>query len=270
MYLFNLGRKSGYLNIVRSSISFFTQHSSLKLGSDIVVGRLFRYFYKERPKFPRFIVTWDVGVMLKFLARWHPIASLSMQQLTLKCVSLLALTSSDRAQTLHLLDVERVHISSQGLEFEVASLLKTRRGAPKKGLPPKVVKCVAWDAPELNVAEYIEAYMRKTLKFRIKAVRLGRDKPTQLFLSHRTGKEVQRATISRWIRQVMSLSGIDISTFKPGSTRGASSSMAARQGATPFQIMSHGDWSNLGTYERFYRRELHDSPVGQLILQSSN
>ena len=239
------------------------------MGSDKTVARIFKYFYKERPKFPRYLVTWDVGTVLKFLAWWHPQDALSLKQLTLKAVTLLALTSSDRAQTLHLLDVEKVHITPQGLEFEVSSLLKTRRGAPKKGLPPKVVKCVSWDAPELNVANYIEFYMVKTLRFRIKAVRLGKEKPTQLFLSHRTGAPVQRASISRWIRQVMALSGIDISTFKPGSTRGASTSMARRQGATPGQIMGQGDWTNLGTYQRFYDREIHDVPVGQLILQSS-
>ena len=72
LYLFDLGMKSGFLNSVRSSISFFTQHSSLNLGSDKTVARIFKYFYKERPKFPRYLVTWDVGKVLKFLARWHP------------------------------------------------------------------------------------------------------------------------------------------------------------------------------------------------------
>ena len=67
----------------------------------------------------------------------------------------------------------------------------------------------------------------------------------------------------------MGLSGIDISTFKPGSTRGASASMASRQGATPDQILRQGDWSNLGTYQRFYNRDLVEVPVGRLILQSS-
>ena len=162
-----------------------------------------------------------------------------------------------------------VHVTPQGLEFEVPALLKTRKGAPKKGLPPKRVKCVSWDAPELNVADYVDMYIRRTLRFRIKAVIKGLAKPTQLFLSHLTGKPVQRASISRWIREVMELSGIDIGTFKPGSTRGASSSMATRQGAKPDQIMRHGDWSCLGTYQRFYNRDIGDVPVGRLILQSS-
>ena len=270
LYLFNLGTKSGMLNSVRSAISFFTQHSSLQLGSDTSVSRLFKYFYRERPMLPRYIVTWDVGLLLKFLAQWHPVSSITLKQLTLKVVALIALTSSDRAQTLHLLNVEMIHPTSNGdLEFEVPALLKTRKGAPKRGMPPKKVLCVSWDAPELNVAEYVDAYIRKVFKFRMRAVLKGLPKPTQFFLSYRTGKPVQRASISRWLREVMELSGIDISTFKPGSTRGASSSMACRQGATPEQILRHGDWTNLGTYQRFYNRDVRDVPVGRLILQSS-
>ena len=41
------------------------------------VVRLFNYFYKARPNMPRYRVTWDVGIVLRFLARWHPMESLS-------------------------------------------------------------------------------------------------------------------------------------------------------------------------------------------------
>ena len=269
LYLFNLGTKSGMLNSIRSAISFFTQHSMLQLGSNITVTRLFKYFYRERPMMPRYLVTWDVGKLLNFLAQWHPADSLTLKQLTLKVVALISLTSSDRAQTLHLLNVDFIHRTTKGdLEFEVPALLKTRKGAPKRGLPPKKVLCVAWDAAELNVAEYVDMYVRKTFMFRMREVNKKLPKPTQFFLSHQTGKPVQRASISRWLREVMELGGIDISTFKPGSTRGASSSMACRQGATPDQILRHGDWSNLGTYQGYYNREI-EVDVGRLILQSS-
>ena len=99
---------------------------------------------------------------------------------------------------------------------------------------------------------------------------MGKDKPLQLFLSFRTGAPVQRASISRWVREVLSLSGIDVSTFGPGSTRSASTSAARRKGASPDQIVRQGDWSNLGTYQRFYDRELADTPVGRLILASDD
>ena len=253
------------LNTIRSAISFFVQLDLPNLGYDPIMVRLFRYFYLERPNFPRYVVTWDVGRVLHFLAEWHPAATLSIKELTLKTVALVAITSCDRAQTLHALSVENVNISAHGLEFVVPEVLKTS----KRGNPAKVVTCVAWDEPSLNVCDYVVAYMTRTLVFRMTAVRKGLPKPKKLFLSHRTGRPVCRATISRWVREVLDMAGIDMSSFGPGSTRGASSSAAARRGATANQIMKAGSWSNLGTFERFYERQVEDTPVGQLILRES-
>ena len=271
LYLFNSKTPSGKdytsgaLNKIRSALSFFLQFDIPKLGFEMPVVRLFNYFYKARPCFPRYTVTWDVGLVLKFLAQWHPKESLTLKQLTLKSVTLVALTSSDRAQTLHALRVDQAHVSAEGLVFVVPSVLKHSR----RGSPATKVVCVEWDAPELNVADYVLYYMRKTLKYRLKAWNTNKEDIKQLFLSHRTGKPVKRASISRWIREVMFLSGVDVSTFAPHSTRGASISEATRRGASPAQIVAHGNWSTLGTYQRFYNREVHDTPVGRMVLQAS-
>ena len=271
LFLFNSKTSSGKvysseaLNKIRSAISFFLQFDIPKLGFEWPVLRLFSYFHNERPVLSRYKVTWDVGIVLKFLAKWHPKESLSLKQLTLKTAALVALTSSDRAQSLHALRVDLAHFTDEGLIFVIPSILKhTRRGSP----PSKVV-CVKWDAPELNVEDYVLYYMRKTLKYRYKSYRKDKVEVKQLFLSHRNGRPVARASISRWIREVMYLSGIDISHYAPHSSRGASISEASRRGASSHQIMSQGNWSNLGTYQRFYQREVDDTPIGRLILQAS-
>ena len=227
---------------------------------------MFQSFYKLRPSFPRYTVTWDVGKVLRFLASWHPPSALTLKQLTLKTVALIALTSSDRAQTIHALRVDRVSITNQGLEFVIFDRLKTSRS----GHPAKVVKCVSWDAQELDVAFYVQMYMNKTFNLRWRSYRRGLGKPVQLFLSHKTGLPVSKSTISRWIKEVMRMAGIDTNTFLPGSTRGASVSAAARRGASITNILIAGDWTNLGTYQRFYGRTLDDTPVGRLILEEAN
>ena len=256
---------SGELNKIRSSLSFFLQYDIPKLGNEMPVVRLFNYFYKSRPNFPRYLVTWDVGIVLKFLAKWHPKENLSLKLLTLKTVSLVALTSSDRAQTIHALRTDSVHVSSEGLEFVVPSVLKHSR----RGSPATKVVCVSWDAPELNVADYVLFYMNKTLKYRVRSWNKDKTDVKQLFLSHRTGKPVKRQTISRWIRETMKLAGIDITMFSAHSSRGASISEATRRGASPHKILQQGNWSNLGTYQRFYNREVDETPIGRLILQAS-
>ena len=253
------------MNKIRSSLSFFLQYDIPSLGFSVPVVRIFNYFYKCRPTFTRYKTTWDVGIVLKYLAQFHPKETLSLKQLTLKTVALVALTSSDRAQTLEALRVDKVHISAEGVVFIVDSILKHSR----PGSPVTKVVCVEWDAPELNVAEYVLYYIQRTLKYRRKAWNKDHTNIKQLFLSHRSGKPVKRASISRWIREVMFRSGVDTSTYAPHSVRGASISEATRRGASPAKIMAQGNWTNLGTYQRFYNRERDDTPIGQLILQAS-
>ena len=259
-------RSGSYLNSVRSAISFFVQYSIPNLGYDLTITRLFSFFYKCRPSFPRYCVTWDVGQVLRFISKWHPPSSLSTKLLTLKTVSLIALTSCDRAQTLHALSVEKVHISANGVVFVVPSVLKTS----KRGKPAQTVECVSWDEDSLDVCSYVHAYINRTFMFRWRAVQKGFEKPTQFFLSHRTGRPVCRGTISRWIREVLVRSGIDMSLFGPGSTRGASASAASRRGASASQIMAAGNWTNLGTFQRFYKRTVDTTPVGRLILAEAS
>ena len=88
------------LNTHRSALSFFLKLEFPNLGYDNTITRLFSFFYISCPSFPRYAVTWDVGKVLRFLASWHPPAVLYLKQLTLKTLGLVALTSSDRAQTL--------------------------------------------------------------------------------------------------------------------------------------------------------------------------
>ena len=130
----------------------------------------------------------------------------------------------------------------------------------------RVVTCVSWDEDSLNVCDYVCTYITRTFVFRNRSYNAGRGKPAQLFLSHRTGRPVRHSTISRWVREVLGLSGIDLGSFGPGSTRGASTSAAVRQGASAAQILQAGDWTNLGTFQRFYHRSVGDTPVGRLIL----
>lgn len=201
---------SNALNIYRSSLSFFLKLEIPDLGYQPMVTRLFSFFYKKRPNFLKYVVTWDVGLVINFLAGWHPASSLSLKQLTLKTVALVALTSCDRVQTLQALRVDRVSTTKKGdIEFVIYDILKTTR----RGRPARVVKCVKYPKPELDVAYYVHKYIDRVLFFRLRAFNKGKGKPNQFFLSHMTGLPVSKTTISRWIKEVMALAGVDTSVF---------------------------------------------------------
>ena len=135
----------------------------------------------------------------------------------------------------------------------------------KRNRPIRVVKCHKFSEPSLNVADYVAAYLNRTLQFRLRAVSLGLPKPRSLFLSYHTGKPVRTSTLSRYILTTMQLAGINTEVFKAHSARGTFPSLMKRKGASASIIMQQGDWRNCSTFERYYCRESEDSVAGKLI-----
>ena len=62
---------------------------------------------------------------------------------------------------------------------------------------------------------------------------------------------------------MLSLAGIDTSTFRGHSTRGSMTSVMARRGSSPAQILRQGNWSNLGVFQKYYDRYSEDSIEGK-------
>ena len=63
-------------------------------------------------------------------------------------------------------------------------------------------------------------------------------------------------TLSRWVKSVLGLAGIDISRFGPGSVRAAATSTAKAAGAPIDAIMASAGWSRSTTFSRFYDKPL--------------
>ena len=259
--MFDTGLSASTLKFVKSSIYFFLRESHGSLIEHCYVSRLMKSFEKMRPSVPRYAVTWDVNKVLCFLSSWYPHSTISLKQLTLKTCMLIALSSSDRAQTIQSMRVDQCVRTARGVEFPIFSKLKTSRHLRR----PRVVICPRWSEPSLDVERCVTDYMTRTLALRCKAVR-QKPKPTQLLLSHKTGMPVARNTVSRWLTEVMSLAGIDTTYFKGHSTRGASVSKAKSRGANPNQIVLQGDWTNVTTFERHYDREILGPALSDLIL----
>ena len=256
--MFKEGYNSNTLNSFRSAINFFSS-KEVSLGDNPYISQLFRSFYKLKPIKCKYQSFWCVDQVLEFLSAWHPQSQLTLKQLTLKTVALLALSSSDRGQTLHALNIEKTEIVDNMVVFVVDTKLKTTN----RVLKPKFVKCVSTNVPCLNVCDYILAYLNKTLALRAAAVAAGKPKPTQLFLSWVTKKPVSKPTIARWLKQVLQLAGIQ--NYGSHSYRGAGLSKAFDRGISIKDIIQAGDWSNSRTFRRFYYKPT-TSAVGEAIL----
>ena len=262
LHLYDSGLSASTLKFAKCSISFFLHESHGDIMCSHIISRLLKSFEKLRPTVPRYAVTWDVNIVLRYLSAWYPHSTLSLKQLTMKTVMLIALSSSDRAQTIQHMRVDRCVCTARGVEFPIFSKLKTSRHLRK----PRVVICPNWSEPSLNVEKCVTDYMTRTLPLRWRVVRQGKPKPNQLFISHRTGLPVACNTISRWLTDLMALAGVDTSYFKGHSTRGASVSKAKRRGANPNQLVLQGDWTSVSTFEKHYDREILGPALSGLIL----
>ena len=55
-------------------------------------------------------------------------------------------------------------------------------------------------------------------------------------------------TVARWLKELLHMSGIDTSTFKAHSIRGAVTTEVARQGFSISDILQFADWSQQNTF----------------------
>ena len=69
-------------------------------------------------------------------------------------------------------------------------------------------------------------------------------------------------TVVRWLKEVLSNSGMDTGVFKGHSFRGAAASAAFNRGCSLQQILKKGDWSSVKNFKMFYLHpEFHTSNI---------
>ncbi|XP_067023025.1 uncharacterized protein [Acropora muricata] len=243
---FGEGLSYSTLNSYRSALSStLCPRDGTTVGCDPLVSRLLKGIYNPRPPLPRYSSTWDVSVLTQNLGTLFPLNSLSLKQLILKTVSLCALCSAGRSQTLGALSISNLVQHKESIQFIVTERLKTSR--PGK---PSVIDTFPSvpSKPHVCPMSTVSAYITRTCNLR---------NPTdfRLFISFvKPHRAVSPATISRWIKKVLSDAGIDTSIFKAHSVRGASTSAAYNKGVPVENILKLANWSNESTSRRFYLR----------------
>jgi hypothetical protein len=90
----------------------------------------------------------------------------------------------------------------------------------------------------------------------------------RLFLAlKKPHKPVTSATLSRWLKEIIALAGIE-DIFKGHSVRGASTSAARRAGMGIGTILSMADWTNESTFTKFYYNPSLPVSFGTTVLST--
>ena len=161
---------------------------------------------------------WGASIVLRFLKTLSPVALLSLKNLSLKLVMLLSLVTAQRGQTLHLLDINRMSTYDSSIVFTFSKPLK--QSNPRTQVKPLALKAYTHDESLCVFSTLIE-YLQRIETLRVTG--------SQLLISfQKPHKAVSRDTISRWIRTVMQMSGINLDVYKAHNTRAALVSAAHR------------------------------------------
>ena len=212
----------------------------IDFGSHKVVCQFMKGIFNLKPSLPRYAHIWDPDLVLSYLHKLHPTRKLPLKLLTFKTVTLLALLSVQRVQTLHVMRVDDVSFSSDHVQIVVNSSLKTSR--PNWHLQPIVLR--KYSNKHLCIFRCLRHYIARTHSIR--------GSETKLFISFaKPHRCVTTSTIGRWIKIVLSRSGVDINMYKAHSTRAASASKANLHVSTS-KILKAGGWSSSNSFQKHY------------------
>lgn len=258
---FNKGAAYGSLNSHRSALS-------LLIGSNIThderVKRLLKGAYKLRPAAPKYSFTWDPQIVLNFIAEWVPNKDLSIEKITKKLVVLLALCTAHRAQTLSLIKLDNVKIGPTGVQIGISDVIKTSAAGREQ---PVLFLPYFHENKAICPATAIEDYINMTNNIRSMTT-------NNLILTYkRPHKPATSQSISRWIKQVLSASGVNVSTFSAHSTRHAATSTASASGVSLDIIRKTAGWTNKSqSFAKFYHRQIlnNDSFAKSVLLPNEN
>ena len=157
------------------------------------------------------------------------------------------------------LDLSFKTYKPEGVLFKLATLTKKR----KPGNSPKELFFGGFpEDRRLCVVQCLRRYEECTQQYR------NQDN-TRVFISYvKPHARVTPQRIAKWIKVVIGEAGIDSSIFSAHSTRGASSTAAAKQGVPTEEILRMADWSQENTFRKFYYRPDRDPTYGQQVLRS--
>lgn len=244
---FSEGCAYSTLNSHRSALSLLLGNN---IGSDECIKRLLKGAYKLKPSQPKYIHTWNPQLVLNYISNWFPNTGLNLEKITKKLAILLAICTAHRVQTISLIKLENITIAETGIRIVISDIIKTSapgREQPLLSLPffeENISIC-----PATALKDYI---------FVTKNKRAGGH--GKLLLTYKPPhRAASSQTISRWVKQVLSESGVDVSVFSAHSTRHAATSAASRAGVSIDTIRKTAGWTAASnTFARFYHRTITD------------
>ena len=113
------------INTARSALSaIILRTDNVNIGSHSIVSCFMKGIFKNNPPAPRYHTTWNVSPVLSYLSSLPKPNQSSLKSLTLELVMLVVLVSSQRGQSLHMLDIQFMKEGDTFFEFALPEHIK--------------------------------------------------------------------------------------------------------------------------------------------------
>jgi len=126
MEAFNEGLAYRSINVLRFAIS--STHPSIdgySVGHHPYITRLLKGALNTRPPKPRYTHTWNVDIMVKYIVSLGKNSSLALTVISMKLVTLFALTCPERISAFSTLDLRRCSVHPEGASFRLSTPRKS-------------------------------------------------------------------------------------------------------------------------------------------------
>lgn len=244
---FKSGVGHSSVNTCRSALSLALNGEDGKpIGSASLVSRIVKGVSKIRPSAPKYQYTWDPSLVLEFLTKAENLCKIKLCDLTYNLVTLLALVTAHRVQTLSSIRINNIRVLTDKIEIFITDPIKT--SGPNR-LQPLLVIPKFETHPKWCCYSYILEYLKRTEMFRSSS-------DSHFFLGlTKAHKPVGSQTLSRWIKLTLAKTGVDTTYFSAHSCRHAATSAAARNGLSIDDIRIRAGWSKTSeTFAKFYNK----------------
>lgn len=231
------------INSARSALSCFIYIDNFPVGKHPIVCRFLKGAFERKPPANKHYAIWDVQTVLAYLKTFTPNSGLSLKKLSHKLTMLLALVTIQRKQTLIHLNINNGCMIQSDVQFVFVLDKHIKQSRPNYSVPPVIVPRYTLD-PDVCPYLCLEEYLEKTKHLR--------QSDNLLVATIKPHRAIGSQTLARWIKIVFAGAGIDITLFKPHSTRHAAATAAYAADLPVDEILKRAGWSNATTFRRFY------------------
>lgn len=239
------------VNTARSALSAITVlPSGNTVGNLPGVKRCLRGVFNTKPSLPRYCATWDIKIVLDY-CRTLKLCNMPLKLLSKKLTMMFAMFSVQRLAAITKIKVDNIFFTSNTCTIYIEDLLKTSK--PGRHLVPGLEFSRFDDNIELCLFSHLKLYIELTSKLRNDNYSTS----NQLLLSFiKPHGHVTVDTTRRWVRDVMTTSGVDTRVFGAHSVRGASTSALLNNGMAMDDVLKKVGWANELTVARHYNKPI--------------